>query len=631
MTLEIEQVLQDYFGHRYLRGQQANIIQAVLAKKNVLVVLPTGAGKSLCYQLPALLMPGTAIVVSPLIALMKDQVQALLGKNITAAFLNSSLTLKEQRKVEVELLQGKIRLLYVAPERLVTATFLALLSEITISLFAIDEAHCISQWGHDFRPSYQQLGILATAFPQIPRIALTATAAGPTLTDIISNLQLEGGAHFFASFDRPNIHLAISKKRGKAHDWPALLAFVQENLQQQAGIIYCQSRKKTEMLAEFLEQAQVPAYAYHAGLTAADRARVQNLFLQQAGVVMVATVAFGMGIDRGDVRFVCHVDLPRCLESYYQEIGRAGRDGKSAKAWLLYGLQDVVIMERMEKREKLNPKTTGKLYATLVQRREEKIQAMLALAETTWCRRQVLLHYFGEQRTTNCLHCDVCDEMGHQSQLQNIDASEHAVAALTAIYQTRHSDCSLEYLLDILQGQLTRTVRQQQHHQLAVFGVGKKLNLVQWKSIFRQLQAGGFVKHSWDQAGKQGWELTARALLLLQGKDRIWLRRSLALEKVPSRVRSIRPQVLLSSGEGPGAGEGKSEEWCFEQLREFRKKLAKKKRTKVYKIFPDKTLWEMIRRRPQELSELEEIYGIGPKKIKKYGPDFLEALSTIGL
>jgi len=585
-----------------------------------LVLMPTGGGKSLCYQIPALLMPGTAIVISPLIALMKDQVDALKKKGVAAAFLNSSITLPQQREIERQLIQAELKILYVSPERLMTERFLTLLRQSKISLFAIDEAHCVSQWGHDFRPEYMELGILHERFPKVPRLALTATAGSATRKEIVRCLKLENAGLFVSSFDRPNIHYAIGKKQGKELDFDRLQTFIRSQYENESGIVYCLSRKKTEETAQYLSDCGLDAYAYHAGLSQDERERVQNLFLNRDSIIIVATIAFGMGIDKANVRFVAHMDLPKCLESYYQETGRAGRDGLPAHAWMLYGLQDILLLKRIM--------NNGKISAARKRVNEEKLDAMLGICETTSCRREVLLNYFEDVYQGPCENCDTC-----MAPVQRkINATALALKALTCVYETKQK-FNTNHMVDVLTGMATTSILKNGHHELKSFNAGQKYSAVKWFSIYRQLIAGGVLKSQMDGSSKL--ELGPKALAILDGKQEVWLREDIR-SYAPSTTakKSIVKKKTLKKVKKNLASEGykafdNSDKTLFENLKIFRKNLAKKKKTRAYKIFPDKTLMAMVKVRPTELHEVEELFGVGPKKLKKYGKIFIDAISDL--
>ena len=505
-----EQKLLDVFGYTAFRGEQQAIVEHVVGGGDALVLMPTGGGKSLCYQLPALLRHGVGIVVSPLIALMQDQVDALSQLGVSAAFLNSSLDATAARAVYSRLLSGELKLLYVAPERLMQEGFLDLLERLQadnkIGLFAIDEAHCVSQWGHDFRPEYRALTVLHQRFPNIPRIALTATADAPTRAEIIERLALADAQHFVASFDRPNIRYRVTHK---ANARQQLQAFLEAEHANDAGIVYCLSRKKVDETAAWLKEKGWDALPYHAGLDAATRHKNQRRFLREEGVVMVATVAFGMGIDKPNVRFVAHLDLPKSMEGYYQETGRAGRDGLPANAWMTYGLGDVVSMRKML--------DSGEAPEERKRVERQKLDALLGFCESTECRHQTILRYFGETHPGACAQCDNCLE-----PVDTWNGSEASRMALSCVYRSGQR-FGVGHLADILMGKLTPKIEQFQHQKLSTFGIGKELSATQWSSVYRQLVAAGLLQVDMEAFG--GLSLTDEARPVLRGEREMWLRR----------------------------------------------------------------------------------------------------------
>ncbi|MBT6324756.1 MAG: ATP-dependent DNA helicase RecQ, partial [Bdellovibrionales bacterium] len=532
---EMDLILKQTFSHDSFRGEQAQIIQSVIEGNDSLVLMPTGAGKSLCFQIPALIFEGTTIVISPLIALMKDQVDSLKRKGVEATFLNSTLSKSEQKEVEKSLLLGHYKLLYVSPERLMMDNFQKILKNCDISLFVIDEAHCVSQWGHDFRPEYMKLRILCENFPSVPRIALTATAGEATRADMLESLGMKNAKVFVAHFDRPNIEYLIQKKLCKEENLQKLTDFITENYMGCTGVVYCLSRKKTEDTAKYLRSNKFKAYAYHAGLSLEKREDIQNKFLQGQGIIIVATIAFGMGIDKPDVRFVAHMDMPKCLESYYQETGRAGRDGEAAKAWMLYGRQEVVMIKRMMNK--------GKIGVKRVRVNEQKLDAMIGLCETTICRREVLLNYFNDVYEGPCHNCDVCNILVEN----NINATEEAKIALHCVHETNQK-YGIEYMIDILTGYGSGEIVNREHHKIKSFNIGPHIHKDKWKSIYRQLIAGSMLKMKMDGTSKL--ELTSKALPVIKGEKEVWLRGDLsrATPKLSSKKKEItrRPRKTKS-------------------------------------------------------------------------------------
>src|SRR5690554_1884048 len=524
MTQSPLTVLQQIFGYEQFRDSQADIIHTLLGGEDALVLMPTGGGKSLCYQIPALIREGVGLVVSPLIALMQDQVTALEQLGIAAAYLNSTLDLEQVQQIEKRLLAGEIKLLYIAPERLLQARTLALLKRLPLALFAIDEAHCVSQWGHDFRADYLQLSVLHEQFPEVPRVALTATADARTRREIIARLQLEKARQFINGFDRPNIQYRIEQKQQARQQ---LLRFLHNEHPDDSGIVYCLSRRKVEETAAWLNKEGYTALPYHAGLPAPLRQTHQNRFLREEGVIVVATIAFGMGIDKPDVRFVAHLDLPKSLEAYYQETGRAGRDGNPATAWMVYGMQDVLKLKQML------DSSQGNDQFKRVER--QKLDAMLGLCEVTRCRRQVLLNYFGDSDHPACGNCDTCI-----TPVATFDGTLVAQKALSASYRTGQR-FGVNYLIDVLRVSVNERVQQLGHNQVSTYGIGTELSANEWKSVFRQLMANGYLKT--DPEGYGALQLTEQCRPLLKGEHKVELRKDPVIKTSSSRSRSEERRV----------------------------------------------------------------------------------------
>jgi ATP-dependent DNA helicase RecQ len=588
-------VLNTVFGYPAFRGAQREIVGHVVAGGDALVLMPTGGGKSLCYQLPALLREGTALVISPLIALMQDQVAALRQLGVRAAFLNSSLDARESAAAERALREGALDLLYVAPERLVMPRMLDLLGQSRIALFAIDEAHCVSQWGHDFRPEYLQLSLLHERFPDVPRIALTATADLQTRVEIRQRLALEGAREFVSSFDRPNIRYTIVDKQDARQQ---LLRFIREAHPGEAGIVYCLSRKKVDETAAWLTEQKVTALPYHAGMDTASRSDHQARFQREEGIVMVATIAFGMGIDKPDVRFVAHLDLPKSIEGYYQETGRAGRDGDAADAWMTYGLGDVVQQRRMIDQSEGSEDYRRVSFA--------KLEALLGLCETAGCRRVRLLDYFGEA-SAPCGNCDNCLEPP-----QTWDATDAARKALSCIFRTGQRFGS-RHLIDVLRGQATDRVAQWHHQDLGVFGIGADIDEATWRDVFRQLVTLGFVRP--DHAAFGALRLTETSRPVLKGEQRIDMRR---LTPRKGKSATVRRKASADGLSGADAT-------LLERLRTWRSEQARSQSVPAYVIFHDATLSAIAAAHPRDIDDLSTIHGIGAKKLERYG----EALMTL--
>ncbi len=597
-----QQLLELTFGYSAFRGQQEAIVNHVASGGDALVLMPTGGGKSLCYQLPALLRSGVGIVVSPLIALMQDQVDALRQLGVNAAFLNSSLDAETARATFLALMRGEIQLLYVAPERLLTQSFLSTLHDIEqrigIALFAIDEAHCVSQWGHDFRPEYRQLTVLHEVFPSVPRIALTATADMPTRNEIVERLGLQEARQFVSSFDRPNIRYRVALKDNARKQ---LQAFLEAEHSNDAGIVYCLSRRKVEETAAWMQQQGWDALPYHAGLDASIRQANQQRFLREEGVIMVATVAFGMGIDKPNVRFVAHLDLPKSMEGYYQETGRAGRDGLPADAWMVYGLGDVVSMRQM-----LEGSDTPEERKRLEQ---QKLNALLGYCESTACRHQTILRYFSEEHPGDCQQCDNC-----LHPVETWDGTEAARMALSCVYRSGQR-FGAGHLIDILLGKATAQVTRFQHNTLSTFGIGQSLNQAQWSSVFRQLVAAGFLEADMEAYG--GLRLTALARPLLKGETNIWLRRDPQTSKLSKAERASRHKEAFA---------GANDDPLWQALKAKRMELAREQEVPPYVIFHDSTLLEILNQRPGSLTEMSRISGVGAAKLERYGDAFLEVL-----
>ena len=585
-------ILDRVFGYPAFRGNQAAVIEHVAAGGDVLVLMPTGGGKSVCYQIPALLREGTGIVVSPLIALMHDQVAALRELGVAAAYLNSSLAAAEAAQVERDFQAGRLQLLYVAPERLLTPRFLELLERAPIALFAIDEAHCVSQWGHDFRPEYLGLSVLHERFPDIPRIALTATADAQTRQEIMERLDLGEAEVFAASFDRPNIRYTVVEKTDARRQ---LLAFLRDGHVGEAGIVYCGSRRKVDETAEWLSAEGFRALPYHAGLNAETRRRHQDIFLREDGVVMVATIAFGMGIDKPDVRFVAHLDLPRSVEGLYQETGRAGRDGLPAEAWMAWGLSDVANQRRFIEESEAEDGHKRIAHA--------KLDALLGLAEAATCRRQVLLGYFGES-SEPCGNCDTCIEPPVLW-----DGTEAARKALSAIYRTGQR-FGAGHVIDVLLGKDTGKTRQWGHDKLGVFGIGSELDEKRWRAVIRQLVVQG--KLVVDHGAWGALRITDVARPVLRGEEQVMLR-EIAQRKRRKKAASV--------DTGPDAS-------LFEALRAWRRRTADELGVPPYVVLHDATLKSIAARKPVTLAELSEIAGIGARKLETYGPVILDVVST---
>lgn len=598
-----QRILAEVFGYPAFRDSQRAIIDCVIDGGDALVLMPTGGGKSLCYQIPALVRPGCGIVISPLIALMQDQVAALRQSGVRAASLNSAQPAADIRATERALAAGELDLVYVAPERLVLPRTLDLFERSGVALFAIDEAHCVSQWGHDFRPEYIQLSILAERFPGVPRIALTATADGPTRREIVARLRLEQAQQFISPFDRPNIRYRIAQSdAGGGSTRNRLLRFIREAHAGESGIVYCLSRKRVDAIADWLSGQGVVALPYHAGMTATERERNQTRFLKEEGVVIVATIAFGMGIDKPNVRFVAHLNLPRSVEAYYQETGRAGRDGLPADAWMLYGLQDVITLRQMLEQSGADDGHKR------VER--HKLEAMLGLCELTTCRRQALLAYFGDELPEPCGNCDTCLEPP-----ATWDATEPARKALSCVYRTGER-FGVNHLVDVLRGKENERVQGLGHHRLTTFGIGADIEAAEWRSIFRQLIARGLLRV--DVEGHGSLKLDESCLPLLRGETTLHLRRETRTAS-PVRVRSGHTRVAASDFDP-------EDQALWEALRACRRRLADAQGVPPYVIFHDATLADMVHLAPVTQPELAEVSGVGVAKLERYGDEFLSVI-----
>jgi len=588
--------LRNIFGYAEFRLQQSEIIQTLVNGGDAVVLMPTGGGKSLCYQIPSLVRHGTGIIISPLIALMHDQVSALNQLGINAAYLNSTLDAQTARQTQQDLISGKLDMLYVAPERLTTGSFLNLLRQTQISLFAIDEAHCVSQWGHDFRPDYIQLSLLHEQFPDIPRIALTATADEKTRTEIKHRLALTSANEYISSFDRPNICYRITEAQGNAKT--ALLRFIQNEHEKDSGIVYCLSRKKVELTAQWLTEKGFTALPYHAGLPTDVRAQNQQRFLNEDAVIIVATIAFGMGIDKPDVRFVAHLNLPKSMEAYYQETGRAGRDGLPADAWMSFGLQDVITLKQM-----MAASTAEEQYKRI---EHHKLEAMLGFTEITSCRRQALLNYFDEELKQACGNCDNC-----LTPAETWDASIAAQKALSCVHRTGQR-FGVTYLADVLAGKDNERIQRFGHNKLSVYGIGNEFDVKQWRNIYRQLISRNLL--AVDVEGHGGLHLTETCRAVLRGEE------TLLLRKETKRAKTSR------QGRKSYNTDRASNNTLWEALRACRKKIAEENNVPPFVIFHDATLSEMMERQPANDQQFLQLSGVGESKLEKYASAFLAVI-----
>jgi ATP-dependent DNA helicase RecQ len=590
-------VLKHYFGFDHFYENQEAIINSLISGQDAFVLMPTGGGKSLCYQIPAMIRPGVGIIVSPLIALMQDQVDGLKQFGIHAYYINSTLHSAEIRNMEKKLLSNEMDLLYVAPERLFMPDFLQKLEKTKIALFAIDEAHCVSQWGHDFRPEYLQLNMLYEKFPRVPRIALTATADAATCRDILSKLHLQDARQYVSSFDRPNIRYSVVIKKNAKKQ---LDDFISQEHRGDSGIVYCLTRKKVETTAAWLSQKGYNALPYHAGLDAFVRMKHQRAFQEQEGVIIVATIAFGMGIDKPNVRFVAHLDMPKNIESYYQETGRAGRDGEKSSAWLAYDLSDIVTIGKILENSEGDDAFKRIQY--------QRLQAMIGYCETIDCRRPVLLNYFGEPYDKACGNCDNCLE-----EVEKWDGTIAVQKAMSCIYRTGER-FGVKYLTDVLLGKEDKRIKGFRHDGISTFGIGKELGNNEWKSVYRQIVAAGYAEI--DIKGYGGLFLTNKGRTFLKSKETIYLRKEVVKSKKASRrLRDKTPAVL------PDLEYSQS---LFEDLRQLRLDISKEKKAPPYVIFHDRTLKEIASKQPVSIEEMVGLYGVGEIKLKKFGQIFVD-------
>ncbi|MDP4268179.1 MAG: DNA helicase RecQ [Bacteroidota bacterium] len=593
-------ILHSIFGYSSFRGQQSEIIDHIINGKDALILMPTGGGKSLCYQIPALCLPGIAVVISPLIALMQDQVESLNQLGIRASVLNSTLSASESSEVEKKMRNDDLDIVYVSPERLNTEGFLSNIEKCRLALFAIDEAHCVSQWGHDFRPEYLEFSKLQERFPSVPRIALTATADDLTRQDIVKHLGLENGRIFISSFDRPNIRYRVMSKDNEKKQ---LLTFLNDEHKGDSGIVYCISRNKVMEVTKYLKEHGYNALPYHAGLNKDKRNKNHDHFIKDDEVIMVATIAFGMGINKPDVRFVAHLDLPKSVESYYQETGRAGRDGLPSDAWMVYGIEDIVKLQQFIIRS--NADAEHKMLEF------QKLDALIGFVETVKCRRQVLLEYFGEKHSgKSCNNCDNCLE-----PVKTFDGTIAVQKALSCIYRTEQM-FGVTHLINILLGKEDEKVKRFNHNKLSTFGIGTEYDKSQWKSIFRQIIASGLAIIDMESYGAV--KLSANSNKILRGEEKVYLRSDVMDRKsTKTKKTSTGKRSILTNAE---------DENLFQKLREYRLSLAKEQGIPPFVIFHDSTLIEIVNKKPSNLKEFSCISGVGKSKLERYGNSFLEII-----